>query len=434
MNMDKKLRHWVLVSKTFELLGRSLFLSSVFLDFKIKLMNPIIAYSCKNYVEFEILTINKITAFMTSFIHRLVSLRQINPWVIGILILIAGIGFLMLYSAANGSMTPWAWKQLLRFSIGFILMIVVATIDSRSWMSYAYPLYSVALLLIVGVEIMGFVGMGAQRWIDLYIIQLQPSEIMKIALVLALARYFHKRTLVEIRHLPTLLFPLALILVPTLLVLRQPDLGTAVILLLSGATLLFVAGVQWWKFAIAGTGILAAAPAIWILLYDYQKNRILTFINPENDPSNSGYHVSQSKIALGSGGIMGKGFLQGTQSHLNFLPEKQTDFIFTMFSEEFGLLGGIVLLGLYSALLAYGFKVAMTSRNSFGRLVAMGMTTIVFLYVFINMAMVMGMLPVVGVPLPFISYGGTALLTLLMGQGLIFSIAIHHNSRIGRNL
>lgn len=371
---------------------------------------------------------------MRSLILKLSSLRQINPWIIGILVLIASIGFLMLYSAANGSMTPWAWKQILRFSIGFTLMLAVATTDSRSWMSYAYPLYFIALFLIIGVEIMGFVGMGAQRWIDLYIIQLQPSEIMKIALVLALARYFHKRTLTEIHQFSTLLCPLALILMPTLLVMRQPDLGTAVILILCGATLLFVAGVQWWKFVLAGSAVLAATPAIWMLLYDYQKNRILTFINPENDPTNSGYHVSQSKIALGSGAVMGKGFLQGTQSHLNFLPEKQTDFIFTMFSEEFGLMGGIGLLGLYTILLAYGFRVAVTSRNSFGRLVAMGMTTIVFLYVFINMAMVMGMLPVVGVPLPFISYGGTALLTLLIGQGLIFSIAIHHNSRISRSL
>lgn len=370
---------------------------------------------------------------MTPLILKLSTLRHVNPWMIGILILIASVGFLMLYSAANGSMAPWAWKQIFRFFVGSILMIAVATTDSRSWMSYAYPLYFVALLLIIGVEVMGFIGMGAQRWIDLYIIQLQPSEIMKIALVLALARYFHKRTLVEIRHFPTLLFPLALILMPTLLVMRQPDLGTAVILILCGATLFFVAGVQWWKFAIAGGGILAATPAIWMLLYDYQKNRVLTFINPENDPTNSGYHVSQSKIALGSGGIMGKGFLQGTQSHLNFLPEKQTDFIFTMFSEEFGLIGGIILLGLYAALIAYGFQVAMTSRSSFGRLVAIGMTTIVFLYVFINVAMVMGMLPVVGVPLPFVSYGGTALLTLLIGQGMVLSIAIHHHNRIGRN-
>lgn len=370
---------------------------------------------------------------MTSLVLKLSQLRQINPWIIGLLILIASVGFLMLYSAANGSMNPWAWKQILRFGLGFTLMLIVTIIDTRTWMAYAYILYAVTLVLLVGVELMGFVGKGGQRWIDLYIIQVQPSEIMKIALVLALARYFHKRNLDEIRRISTLALPIALILLPTLLVMRQPDLGTAVILILCGSTLFFVAGVQWWKFALAGGGVLATAPIIWMQLYDYQKMRILTFINPESDPTNSGYHVTQSKIALGSGGIMGKGFLQGTQSHLNFLPEKQTDFIFTMFSEEFGFIGGIILLIMYVILLAYGFQVSLTSRNSFGRLVAIGMTTTVFLYVFINMAMVMGMLPVVGVPLPLISYGGTALLTLLLGQGLIFSVAIHNNIRIGRN-
>jgi rod shape determining protein RodA len=370
---------------------------------------------------------------MTPPILRLSLIRQINPWVIGLVVLIASIGFLMLYSAANGSMSPWAWKQIFRFSIGFVLMLVIALIDSRTWMAYAYPLYCISLGLLLGVEVMGFMGKGAIRWIDLYIIQLQPSELMKISLILALARYFHKRTLEEIRSLPTLFFPLALILMPTLLAMRQPDLGTAIILILCGSTIFFVAGVQWWKFAITGGSILATIPVMWTLLHTYQKKRILTFLNPENDPTNSGYHITQSKIALGSGGVLGKGFLQGTQSHLNFLPEKQTDFIFTMFSEEFGLMGGIFLLGLYGTLLFYGFHVAMASRNSFGCFVAIGITTTVFLYVFINMAMVMGMLPVVGIPLPFISYGGTALLTLLMGQGFIFSVAIHHDARIGRN-
>lgn len=370
---------------------------------------------------------------MTAFAIKLSLIRQINPWVMALLILIASIGFLMLYSAANGSMNPWATKQIIRFSIGFVVMLVVAVIDSRTWMAYAYPLYAISLLLLIGVDIMGFVGKGAIRWIDLYIIQLQPSELMKIALILALARYFHKRKLEEIRHLPTLLFPLGLILIPTILAMRQPDLGTAIILILCGASIFFVAGVQWWKFALVGGGVLATSPVIWTLLHDYQKKRILTFLNPGTGTTNSGYHIAQSKIALGSGGVTGKGFLQGTQSHLNFLPEKQTDFIFTMFNEEFGLIGGIFLLCLYTILLSYGFHVAMASRNSFGCFVAMGITTTVFLYVFINMAMVMGMLPVVGIPLPLISYGGTALLTLLIGQGLIFSVAIHHKVRIGRN-
>jgi rod shape determining protein RodA len=369
---------------------------------------------------------------MTSLALKFSLLRQLNPWILSLLVLIGSIGFFMLYSAANGSMSPWAWKQMLRFGIGLVVMFGVSVTDSRSWMAYAYPFYCVSLILLFGVEVMGFVGKGAIRWIDLYIIQLQPTELMKIALILALARYFHKRTLEEIRQLPTLIVPLALILMPTLLAMRQPDLGTAIILILCGSTIFFVAGVQWWKFAVVGGGILASSPIIWTLLHDYPKKRILTFLNPEANTTNSGYHITQSKIALGSGGATGKGFLQGTQSHLNFLPEKQTDFIFTMFSEEFGLIGAIFLLGLYAILITYGFQVALASRNSFGCLVATGMTTTVFLYVFINIAMVMGMLPVVGVPLPLISYGGTALLTLLIGQGLIFSVAIHHNVRIGR--
>ena len=369
---------------------------------------------------------------MTSLALKLSLLRQINPWILGLLLLIGSIGFLMLYSAANGSMNPWAWKQVLRFGIGLALMLAISVTDSRSWMAYAYPLYFGSLLLLVGVEVMGFVGKGANRWIDLYFIQLQPSELMKIALVLALARYFHKRTIDEIGKLSTLLFPLALIVMPTLLAMRQPDLGTAIILILCGGTILFAAGVQWWKFVITGCGVLATIPILWTFLHNYQKKRIFTFLNPENDPANTGYHITQSKIALGSGGILGKGFLQGTQSHLNFLPEKQTDFIFTMFSEEFGLVGSIFLLSLYAILIGYGFQVALSSRNSFGSFVALGITTSIFLYVFINIAMVMGMLPVVGIPLPLISYGGTALLTILMGQGFIFSVAIHHNVRIGR--
>ena len=368
---------------------------------------------------------------MNLFFNRLLPLRNINPWIIVLVVSIASVGFLMLYSAANGSLFPWAWKQMLRFVAGFSIMIAVATIDSRTWMAYAYPLYGAALTLLIGVEIMGVVGMGAQRWINLYIFHIQPSELMKIALVLALARYFHYCTLEEIRQMRKLVLPLSLILMPTFLVMRQPDLGTAIILILCGATLFFVAGVQWWKFALAAGGALAAIPLIWTQLYDYQQKRILIFLNPENDPVNAGYHIAQSRIAIGSGGLSGKGFLEGTQSHLNFLPEKQTDFIFTMFSEEFGLIGGIGLLALYALWIACNFQAALASRNSFGRLLAIGMTTVIFLYVFINIAMVMGMLPVVGVPLPLVSYGGTAMLTLLIGQGLIFSATLHQDARRG---
>jgi rod shape determining protein RodA len=226
-----------------------------------------------------------------------------------------------------------------------------------------------------------------------------------------------------------LLIPLLLIVPPTLLVMRQPDLGTAMIFILSGVTILFLAGVQIWKFLAVGALGGAAAPILWHLLRDYQKNRILTFLDPERDPFGAGYHIMQSKIALGSGGILGKGFLKGSQSHLNFLPEKQTDFIFTMFCEEFGFLGAIVLILLYSIILLYGLKVSLKSRSQFGRLTAMGITSTFFFYVFINMAMVMGILPVVGIPLPLISWGGTAMLTILMGFGILMSIQTHPGTR-----
>lgn len=359
-------------------------------------------------------------------------LKKLNYWAIFLISLIASIGFAVLYSAADGHLMPWAGKQIIRFVVGVIIMLSVAVVDIRTWMFLAYPFYIVSLVLLIGVELMGFIGMGAQRWIDLYVIQLQPSELMKIALILALARYFQLTNLEETRKITRLIFPLILIAIPTLLVMRQPDLGTAMILIMSGITLFFVTGVRIWKFIAAGGAVAAAVPVLWTMLHEYQRKRVLIFLNPESDPSNSGYHVSQSKIALGSGGWFGKGYMNGSQSHLNFLPEKQTDFIFTMFSEEFGFVGGVVLVFLYALLLIYGFTVALKARNHFGQLVAIGINTTMFLYAFINIAMVMEMLPVVGVPLPLVSYGGTAMLTLLMGQGLLLSVAVYQDVRIGR--
>lgn len=364
-----------------------------------------------------------------SIIERIGALKK-TPLVL--VTLISSIGFAILYSAADGSFSPWAYKQMLRFVVGFVIMLTVACTDIRVWMSLSYPLYAISLILLIGVEALGFIGMGAQRWIDLYVIQLQPSELMKIALVLALARYFHLTSLEDIFKFRNLLMPLALIMVPTVLVMRQPDLGTAMILMMSGAIIFFVGGVRLWKFIAAGGGVLAALPILWSMLHEYQRKRVLIFLDPESDPMKSGYHVTQSKIALGSGGWFGQGFMQGTQSHLNFLPEKQTDFIFTMFSEEFGFIGGIVLVILFVMLLSYGFRVALDSRMHYARLVAIGINSIFFLYAFVNMSMVMGMLPVVGVPLPLVSYGGTALLTLLMGQGLIFSASLYNEARTGR--
>lgn len=359
-------------------------------------------------------------------------LWQINWTLIFLTIAIASAGFAMLYSAANGSMDPWASRQMVRFCIGLALMITLALIDVRFWYRHAYLLYAVGVALLIAVELIGSTGMGAQRWIDLKFIQLQPSEIMKAALVLALARYFHGIALEEIGRPTLLIVPLLLMLLPAGLVLKQPDLGTAGILLMVGTAVLFASGVRLWKFATVGAIGLAAVPIAWQFLHAYQKQRILTFLNPETDPLGAGYHILQSKIALGSGGLFGKGFMLGTQSHLNFLPEKQTDFIFTMAAEEFGMVGGLVLLSLYAFLLAYGMAIALRARNQFGRLLAVGLTGNLFLYVFINIAMVMGLIPVVGVPLPLISYGGTAMLTVMGGLGLLMSVYIHRDIRIPR--
>lgn len=359
-------------------------------------------------------------------------LWRLNWLFVLVLLATASVGFAMLYSAANGSLEPWAGRQILRFSIGIGLMLLVAMTNLRIWLKYSYVLYLVALVLLGAVELGGTIGMGAQRWIDLGAVNLQPSELMKVALVLALARYFHGSNIEEIGRPLFLLPPMLMVAAPTMLVLRQPDLGTAVMLVIGSGAIFFVAGVRIWKFAVLLVATLISAPISWQFLREYQKQRVLTFLNPESDPLGSGYHIIQSKIALGSGGLFGKGFMQGSQSHLSFLPEKQTDFIFTMLAEEFGLIGGLVLLGLYILILAYGFSIANCSRNHFGRLVSMGVTTTFFLYVFINIAMVMGLIPVVGVPLPLVSYGGTAMMTLLFGFGLLLSVHINRDEPIGR--
>jgi rod shape determining protein RodA len=359
-------------------------------------------------------------------------LRDI-PWgFVALVCVLAMIGFAALYSAAGGKFEPWAARQMVRFGFGIIVLLAVAMVDLRIWLKYAYVIYGVALILLLAVEAMGLISAGAQRWINLGVLRLQPSEVMKVALVLALARYFHKAPLEDVGRFWRLIPPFIMIGLPMALVLRQPDLGTAALLGFVGAFMLFAAGVQTWKFAAVGALGLAAVPFAWGFLHDYQKKRVLTFLDPESDPLGAGYHIIQSKIALGSGGIWGKGYLQGSQSHLSFIPETQTDFVFSMFSEEFGLIGGVGLLVLFGAVIIYGMIIAMRSRNQFGRMVAFGVSTTLFLYVFMNIAMVTGLIPVVGVPLPLISYGGTAMLTLMFGFGLILSVYINRDARISR--
>ena len=364
--------------------------------------------------------------------HFLPRLWRLNWTLVILLLLISSIGFAMLYSAAGGNWEPWASRQSMRLGVGVVLMVVVALIGVRIWMRAAYFVYAGALALLVAVEAFGAVRMGAQRWIDLKVILFQPSEVMKIALVLALARYFHSLNIEDISRPQYLLVPLLLVGAPVALVIRQPDLGTALLLLIGGGAVFFLAGVRLWKFLVLFVGILVAAPTAWPFLRPYQQNRVLTFLSPERDPLGAGYNLLQSKIALGSGGMFGRGFLQGTQSHLSFLPEKHTDFIFTMLAEEFGLFGGLGLMGLYVLVLLYGVAISIRSQSQFGRLVGMGVTVAFFLYVFINIAMVMGVVPVVGVPLPLISYGGTAMVTLLGGFGLLMSIHVDRDVRMGR--
>lgn len=359
-------------------------------------------------------------------------LWQINWSFVLLLTATASIGFAMLYSAANGSFDPWASRQMVRFSVGIVIMLTIAVIDIHVWLRYAYAFYALALGLLVMVDLFGTIGMGAQRWIDLGFVTVQPSELMKIAMILVLARYFYASRLEDVNRISHNFMPVLMLAVPAFLILRQPDLGTAILLAATGVTMFFLAGIRIWIFFAGAIASVAAIYPLWnFVLLEYQKKRLLTFIDPERDPLGAGYHILQSKIALGSGGLFGKGFMQGPQSHLSFLPEKHTDFIFTMLAEEFGLAGGLALLGLYLLLTIYGFAISLRCHNQFGRLIGMGVTTAFFLNVFFNIAMVMGLVPVVGMPLPMISYGGTAMLTTMIGFGLLLCVFVHRDITIG---
>ncbi len=338
----------------------------------------------------------------------------------------------MLYSVAGGSLDPWAARQIVRFLVGLVILVAFAMIDIRIWMAMAYPFYVACIFLLLVVQFMGKIGKGAERWIDLGVIQIQPSELMKLALVLALARYFHGKSYADAIKLRSLIAPLVLIGVPVVLVLMQPNLGTATILCFIGACVLFVSGLRWWLIILALAGVAAAVPVAWEFLHDYQKQRVLTFMDPSRDPLGAGYNITQANIAMGSGGLFGKGFMNGTQSQLDFLPEKHTDFIFVMLGEEFGLAGCLILMGLYVVVLGIGLSIGLGARAHFSRIVALGLTMNVLAYILINMAMVMGLIPVVGIPLPLVSYGGTAMLTVMMGFGILMSVYVHREREIPR--
>ncbi len=375
--------------------------------------------------------------YETSFRNQSMTIREklynISFSYVLFIVILAAIGVIMLYSAANGNWKPWAINQLIRFGMGFAVMIVLALTDIKLLLRYAYVFYFLTLILLVVVEIAGHTGMGATRWINLGFIKLQPSEFMKIAMVLVLARYFHTSSLQSIESVRGIIPPLLMAVFPAFLIVLQPDLGTALMLIFTTAAVFFVVGVQIWKFVVVFIGGVITIPFAWHFLHDYQQNRVLTFLNPERDPLGAGYHIIQSKIALGSGGVFGKGFLKGSQSHLNFLPEKHTDFIFTMLSEEFGMVGAVLVVVLNMLILAYSYSFALKSTSYFGKLLAIGLATNYFMYVFINIAMVLGLLPVVGIPLPLISYGGTVMLSIMASFGIILCVHINRNVPLGKD-
>jgi rod shape determining protein RodA len=359
---------------------------------------------------------------------------QLNGMLLALTLLLGLFGVAMMFSAAGGDWQPWASRHAIRLGLGVVLMLTIALIPLGFWFRAAYGLYGAGLVLLIIVEIMGHIGMGAQRWLEIGGFSLQPSEFMKLAVILAFARYFHQLHPMDQHRVMGMLPPLLLIALPVVLILMQPNLGTATILTGLSLAIWFVAGLQWRYILFCLLGLAAAAPIGWnFILHDYQKQRVLTFLNPEADPLGAGYNILQSIIAIGSGGLTGRGFMQGSQGQLDFLPEKHTDFIFTMVAEEFGFVGCSILLLCFALLILHGIGIASRSRHRFGALVAIGITALLWFHMMINMAMLMGLIPVVGVPLPFLSYGGTMQLSTLMALGLLQNIYLNRDANLQRH-
>ncbi|WP_253308112.1 MULTISPECIES: rod shape-determining protein RodA [unclassified Rickettsia] len=356
--------------------------------------------------------------------------KKLPLTLISLITVICIIGFIVLYSASNSNLQPWAYKQIINFCIFLPLSIIIATLDLRLIFRFSYIFYFLVLALLLSVELFGSVSMGAKRWIDLGIIRLQPSEPIKLAIVLMLARYFHRLKFEDLTKIHKILVPIIAVIIPVLLIIKEPDLGTGIINIIITGIIFFAVGFRIRNFVIIGLIVFACIPVIWNIMHDYQKKRVMVFLDPEREPLGAGYNIIQSKIAIGSGGGFGQGLNQGSQSHLDFLPEHQTDFIFATYAEEFGFIGGIFLLLLYSLVIIISLIIAINSRSIFGKLMVIGITSILFSHVFINMAMVMGLLPVVGVPLPFISYGGTMMASMLIGFGLVMNVQVNQHTNL----
>lgn len=362
-------------------------------------------------------------------IHDKIS--RLNLTLVSIIFSLAFIGFIMLYSAAGGSVAPWLYKQVVFFLLFLPVMFAIAIIDIRFWYKMSYLIYLGGVALLILVELKGNTHMGATRWIRFAGVNLQPSELMKVCLIIGYAKYFHSLEVGRERNILYLIIPAVMLAVPAFLIFRQPDLGTALILIMIASTLIFASGIDMRIVTGGVLAFLATIPFAWkFFLHDYQKQRVITFLNPGSDPLGKGYNIIQSKIAIGSGGITGKGFLSGTQGQLEFLPERQTDFIFTMLSEEFGFIGSLIVILLFTSIFTIGVFTIMRCKHHYGRVLVLGIISMLFYHAFINMAMVMGMLPVVGAPLPLISYGGTITAVTMIAFGFFLNVDIHKTKEI----
>ena len=355
----------------------------------------------------------------------LLKIKNLNYLLIFLIILISFIGAAGLYSAAGGSYSPWASRHLIRFAILLILTLIIAFINIKFYYKYAYIIFVFSLFLLCSVELIGVFGKGATRWINIFGFSLQPSELVKITIILSLSKYYNDLKFEEVKRIINLTIPFLILSIPFMLVVAQPDLGTALSIVILGIFILFISGVRIWKFLIGSIIVIISIPLILNYLKPYQKDRLISFLNPDEDALGRGYQLIQSKIALGSGGFSGKGFLEGTQSYLQYLPEKQTDFIFTLIGEEFGFIGTIFVIFLFFLIITICFYISIKSNHIFGRILCIGVGTNIFIYVIMNISMVSGLMPVVGIPLPLVSYGGSAMLSIMISIGLVLNMELN---------
>ena len=358
-------------------------------------------------------------------------LKAVDYFLIIIVAIIGSISVVSIYSTESGNFSFYTKNHLTRFLVFFSMFLVLSFVRVSVWYRQAYIFYILGILLLLLVIFFGISASGSKRWINFFIMNLQPSELMKIAIIVCFARYYHRIQSSDIQSYKYLLQPIILLLIPCYLVITQPDLGTAILIAGSGLAIIWLAGLNLKYFVYSGLILIVSLPFVISFLKPYQKSRILTFFNPDRDPLGAGYQIIQSKIAIGSGGFLGKGFLQGTQSYLEFLPEKHTDFIFTLFSEEFGFVGSMVLILLYALLIYRIIRIGFSSRSFFAKLYCFGFASALFLYIFVNIAMVVGLLPIVGAPLPIMSYGGSSMLSIMLGLSIVMSCKIYSRDPIG---